>query len=106
MGGRVIFTDMSKRLEILRDFFPTAIYTGNALVFISEEYRVELTERARGGLSGSQSIPIIRVRLFNKNQHGEFEPGHYEDFELPDIHDIAGEIEKFIQHAVGQNLKE
>ena len=97
---------MTARLKILRDYFPTAIYTGKALVFISEESRVELTEHSRGALSESEMIPIIRVRLFFKTASGEFEPGHYEDFELSDIPDLAGEIEKFVQFAVGKNLKE
>lgn len=104
--GIVILITMDKRLQILRDYFPTAVFTGNALVFISEDSRVELTERSRGGLSGPDEVSIIRVRLFARNALGEFEPGHYEDFELADIHDLAGEIEKFVQNAVGRNLKE
>ena len=97
---------MNARLKLLRDYFPTAIYTGKALVFISEEWRVELTEHSRGGFTGSTMVPIIRVRLFNKMPTGEFVPGHYEDFELEELSDLAGEIEKFIQFAVGKNLKE
>ncbi|MBN1764166.1 MAG: hypothetical protein JW860_02830 [Sedimentisphaerales bacterium] len=97
---------MYNRLKILRDYFPTAIFTGKALVFISEEFRVELTERTRGNLGSNDEVGIIRVRLFAKNMHGEFEPGHYEDFELDDISDLAGEVEKFVQSAVGKNLKE
>ena len=97
---------MNTRLKILRDYFPTAIYTGKALVFISEDSRVELTEHARGGFASDQVVPIIRVRLFAKSGTGEFESGHYEDFELTDISDLAGEIEKFVQFAVGKNLKE
>ncbi len=31
-------------LKVLRDYFPTAIFTGKCLVFISENWRVELTE--------------------------------------------------------------
>ena len=92
-------------LKILRDYFPTAIFTGKALVFISEDSRVELTEHRRGGIDGPKNC-IIRVRLFQKEATGEFEPGHYEDFDLPDVHDLAGEIEKFVQFAVGKNLKE
>ena len=101
-----ILTNMNSRLKILRDYFPTAIFTGKSLVFISEESRVELSEHSRGGLSENDMVPMIRVRLFCRNTFGEFEPGHYEDFELPDIADLAAEIEKFIQSAVGKNIKE
>jgi len=97
---------MTQRLKILRDYFPTAIFTGKALVFISEESRVELTEHKRGGLSEDRAQPVIRVRLFTRTEKGEFLPGHYEDFELTDLSDLAAEIEKFVQFAVGKNLKE
>ena len=96
---------MASKLKLLRDYFPTAIFTGRSLVFISEESRVELTEHSRTGFGGGHT-PLIRVRLFQKTPSGEFESGHYEDFELEDISDLAGEIEKFVQSAVGINLKE
>ena len=97
---------MTERLRILRDYFPTAIYTGKALVFISEDSRVELTEHSRGSLAEGETVSVIRVRLFAKGEGGEFEPGHFEDFELAEISDLAAEIEKFVQFAVGKNLKE
>jgi hypothetical protein len=97
---------MTERLQILRDYFPTAIFTGKSLIFISEDFRVEMTEHTRGGFSSTTAVPIIRVKLFAKSATGEFEPGHYEDFELPDISDLAGEIEKFVQYAVGKNIRE
>ena len=97
---------MIERLKKLRDYFPTAVYTGKALVFISEESRVELTEHARGSLVGDDATTAIRVRLFAKDLQGEFVAGHYEDFELADIGDLAGEIEKFVQSAVGKNIRE
>jgi len=97
---------MTDRLRILRDYFPTAIFTGRALVFISEDSRVELTEHSRGGLSDEEMQPIVRVRLFSKNALGEFAAGHYEDFELTDLSDLASEIEKFVQFAVGKNIRE
>ncbi len=31
-------------LKLLYEYFPTAVYTGKCLVFISEDWRVELTE--------------------------------------------------------------
>ena len=95
---------MNTRLKILRDYFPTAVYTGSALVFISEETRVELTEHSHGSLMGDDAT--IRVRLFAKIPNGEFAPGHYEDFDIQEISDLAGEIEKFVQFAVGKNIIE
>ena len=97
---------MITRLKILRDYFPTAIFTGDTLIFISEDSRVELTEHTRGGFTDDNTRTVIRVRLFSKAPTGEFEPGHYEDFNIDDIPDLAGEIEKFVQFAVGKNLKE
>ena len=97
---------MNDRLRILRDYFPTAIFTGNKLVFISEESRVELTEHRRDNFATDKTSPIIRVRLCTKKSDGEFVPGHYEDFELEEISDLAGEIEKFVQSAVGKNIRE
>lgn len=96
---------MNERLRLLRDYFPTAVYTGTALVFISEESRVELTQR-NGSLAGDLMAEVIRVRLFTRDSNGEFTPGHYEDFQIEDISDMAGEIEKFVQFAVGKNIHE
>lgn len=97
---------MATRLRILRDYFPTAVFTGRALVFISDEWRVELTEKTKSGPGQTLDQSVIRVRLFAKDASGEFLPGHYEDFEIQDIPDLAGEIEKFVQFAVGKNLRE
>jgi hypothetical protein len=97
---------MTTRLKLLRDYFPTAVFTGRALVFISEDWRVELTEHTRGSVAAAQTVPVVRVRLFAKDAHGEFQPGHYEDFELEDLSDLASEVEKFVQFAVGKNLRE
>jgi len=35
---------MMETLKLLRDYFPMAVFTGKCLVFISEDWRVELTE--------------------------------------------------------------
>ncbi len=96
---------MNEVLQLLRDYFPTAVYTGTALVFISEESRVELTQRP-GSMANDGLIGVVRVKLFTRDNNGEFIPGHFEDFSIPDISDLAGEIEKFVQFAVGKNLKE
>jgi len=95
-----------ERITLLREYFPTAICTGPALIFISEEFRVELTEHSRSGFGGENAVPVIRVRISTRIETGEYEAGHFEDFQLPDISDLAGEIEKFIQSVVGKNIKE
>ncbi len=97
-------------LKLLCDYFPTAVFTGKCLVFISEDWRVELTEHKdsdfskalRTGPPGS----IIRVKIFKRALNGELVPGHYEDFQLPTLGELAEQIEKYVQSAVGGNLRE
>lgn len=94
-------------LRLLREYFPTAVFTGKCLVFISEDWRVELTEHKDGDFSKSSSgSSIIRVRIFKKALNGEFVPGHYEDFHLDSISELAEQIEKYVQMAIGSNIRE
>lgn len=94
-------------LQRLRDYFPTAVYTGKCLVFISEDWRVELTEHRDRDFSKSSDQPsVIRVRIFKKALNGEFVPGFYEDFQLPSLGELAEQIEKYVQLAIGSNLRE
>lgn len=94
-------------LKILREYFPTAVYTGKCLVFISEQWRVELTEHHDDDYTRSGGeAPIIRVKISKKTLDGEFIAGHYEDFQLPIIGDLADQIEKYVQLAIGSNLRE
>ena len=94
-------------LKLLCDYFPTAVFTGKCLVFISEDWRVELTEHKDGDFSKSDAGPsLIRVRVFKKALNGEFVPGHYEDFQLESLGELAEQIEKYVQMAVGANLRE
>jgi hypothetical protein len=94
-------------LKTLYEYFPTAVNTGKSLVFISEDWRVELKEQKNTCYSGaSKNIPIIRVRVFKKALNGDFIPGHYEDFQLESVGELAGQIERYIQFAIGQNLRE
>lgn len=94
-------------LKLLQDYFPTAVYTGRCLVFISSDWRVELTEHKEGDFSkNSGQSPLIRVRVFQKALNGEFVPGHYEDFELPTLGELSEQIEKYVQQAVGSNIRE
>jgi hypothetical protein len=94
-------------LKLLRDYFPTAVFTGKCLVFISEDWRVELTEHKDTDFSkGREQASIIRVRIFKKALNGEFVPGHYEDFQLASLGELAEQIEKYVQLAIGTNLRE
>ena len=94
-------------LKILRDYFPMAVFTGKCLVFISEDWRVELTEHKDSDFSKEGTEPsVIRVRIFRKTLDGELISGHYEDFQLPSLGELAEQIEKYVQLAVGVNLRE
>ena len=94
-------------LKLLSDYFPTAVFTGKCLVLISEDWRIELTEHKDTDFSKTETEPaVIRVRIFKKALNGTFVPGHYEDFQLAVIGELAEQIEKYIQQAVGTNLRE
>ncbi len=94
-------------LKLLRDYFPTAVFTGKCLVFISESWRIELTEHKNSDFTKGDSSPaLIRVRIFKKALNGEFIAGHYEDFQLASLGELAEQIEKYVQMAIGANLKE
>ena len=94
-------------LKLLYDYFPTAVFTGKCLVFISEDWRVELTEHKSDNFCRiGKTLPIIRVRIFKKALNGEFVPGHYEDFQLHSLGELAQQIERYIQFAVGGNMRE
>ncbi len=96
-------------LKLLYDYFPTAVYTGKCLVFISEDWRVELTEHKDSDYTNPDKSGqpfIIRVRIFKKALNGEFAPGHFEDFQLPSLSELAEQIEKYVQSAIGANLRE
>jgi len=92
-------------LKLLQDYFPMAVYTGKCLVFISENWRVELSEHREGDFSkqGGERT-LIRVKIYKKALNGEFVPGHYEDFQLSSLGELAEQIEKYIQLAVGENV--
>ena len=94
-------------LKLLRDYFPMAVFTGKCLVFISEDWRVELSEHKESDFSKSEKEPsIIRVRIFKKTLDEAFVAGHYEDFQLSSLGELAEQIEKYVQHAIGANLRE
>ncbi len=94
-------------LKLLRDYFPTAVYTGKCLVFISEDWRVELTEHKDTDFTkDSDQASVIRVRIFKRAINGDFTAGFYEDFQLPSLGELAEQIEKYVQAAIGANLQE
>ncbi len=94
-------------LKLLRDYFPMAVFTGKCLVFISEDWRVELTEHKDSDFTKSFDSPsIIRVRIFKRTLDGDLIPGHYEDFQLASLGELAEQIEKYVQQAIGTNLRE
>ncbi len=94
-------------IKALYEYFPTAVFTGTSLVFISEDWRVELKEHSNTDFSGTQNnVPIIRIKIFKKALNGEFVPGHYEDFQIAVISELAEQIERYVQFAVGTNIRE
>ena len=94
-------------LKALLEYFPMAVYTGNCLVFISENWKIELSEHKDNDYTkGDDASAIIRVRIFKIALNGDLIQGHYEDFQLPELGELAEQIEKYIQMAVGVNLKE
>lgn len=94
-------------LKLLYTYFPMAVFTGNSLIFISEDWRVELTEHKESDFSKSQNQPpIIRVRISKKTLDGQLIPSHYEDFQIEPLGELAEQIEKYVQMAIGANLKE
>jgi hypothetical protein len=94
-------------IKLLRDYFPTAVFTGKCLVFISEDWRVELTEHKERDFSSTENqCSIIRVRIFKRALDGDMIPGLYEDFQLDSLGELAEQIEKYVQLAVGVNMRE
>ena len=96
-----------ERLRLLQDYFPTAVFTGEVLVFVSENWRVELSEHKESDFSSEDETPsVIRVRMYKKALSGDFVPGHYEDFRIASLNELAEQIEKYVQMAIGPNLRE
>lgn len=94
-------------LKLLQDYFPMAVFTGRSLVFISEQWRVELTEHKENDFSKEQvQTPVIRVRIAKRALNGDLLPSFNEDFQIEPMGQLAEQIEKYVQMAVGKNLKE
>lgn len=94
-------------LKQLYEYFPTAVDTGQCLVFISDQTKVELWElkNASFGIGKSNSTGV-RVKTFRRALNGDFIPSAYQDFQLSSISELAQQIERYIQFSVGQNIKE
>ncbi|MBL7106822.1 MAG: hypothetical protein ISS77_04350 [Phycisphaerae bacterium] len=93
-------------IKLLQDYFPTAVFTGRSLLFISEDWRIELTEHKETDYSKQEGdASVIRLRVFKKALSGQFVAGHYEDFQIARIGELAEQIEKYVQMAVGANLR-
>ena len=68
---------------------------------------MELTEHKETDFSKAGVRPsVIRVRIFKKSLDGELVGGHYEDFRLASLNELAQQIEKYVQMAIGSNLRE
>ncbi len=94
-------------IKALYDYFPTSVFTGQSLVFISEDWRVELTEHRNSDFSKIRSSsPVLRVKVSKRALNGEFIPGHYEDFHIVETNELATQVERYIQAAVGKNIRE
>ena len=68
-------------IKLLRDYFPTAVFTGKSLVFVSEDWRVELTEHKDSDFSKNSKEPaftyFVEVIELDPAQVGD------EDFKIP-----------------------
>lgn len=94
-------------VKLLYDYFPTAVYTGQCLLFISDQHRIELTEHKNTNFGGvGNDVPVVRVKIFQKTLNGEFVAGHYEDFQIESLSELATQIERYVQFAVGHNIRE
>ncbi len=94
-------------LKLLQDYFPMAVFTGKCLVFISEDWRVELTEHKDSDFTKTEGTPsVIRLKIFKRTLEGDLIPGHYEDFQIASLGMLAEQIEKYVQLAIGTNLRE
>lgn len=93
-------------LKALRDYFPAAVFTGECLIFISEDWRVELTQQPPSGGQRPGEPALIRLRISRRTMDGDLTKPLTEDFKLPSLNELAEEIEKYVLMATGANLRE
>jgi len=46
------------------------------------------------------------VKLFKKTLSGELITGHHEDFQIAGLGELAEQVEKYVQMAIGKNIRE
>jgi len=94
-------------LKKLIEFFPTAVYTGSMLVFISDKWNVEVLEHTEKIYSSpGKSISTIRVNVYKTMQDSTQVLVHSTDFTLTNCRELAAQIEKYIQNAIDVLIKE
>ncbi len=94
-------------LKKLVEFFPTAVYTGSKLVFVSEIWNVEVlehTEKVYCNLGKDTST--IRVNIYKTTDDNYQSLMRSADFTLSNCRELAGEIEKYIQNSIDAIIKE
>ncbi len=100
-------TNTKNYLERLIDYFPTAVYTGEKLVFVSEIWTVEVVEHTEMiYCSLAESYSTIRVNVFKTPEKGYRKLVNSEDFTIKNCSQLAQQIEKYIENAVGAIIKE
>ena len=100
-------TDKKNYLEQLIEYFPTAVYTGEKLVFVSEKWNVEVVEHTeKFYCSLAESYSTIRVNVYRTPAEGYRQLINSEDFTIKNCRQLAAQIEKYIENAVGALIKE
>ena len=93
---------MSEKLSQLRERLPLpTVYTGQSLVCISQQWRVEISEQTSKDYAAGSTRSSFRVRVSEKLDDGTYQPGHEEVFAIEDMGLLAEEIDRFITYAVG-----
>lgn len=100
-------TEKKNYLEQLIEFFPTAVYTGEKLVFVSQNWTVEVIEHTeKVYCSLGEGYSTVRVNVYKTPDEGYRQLVNSEDFTLKDCCQLAAQIEKYIENAIGALIKE
>jgi hypothetical protein len=100
-------TDKKNYLEQLIEYFPTAVYTGEKLVFVSQNWTVEVVEHTeRVFCSLGEDRSTIRVNVYKTPEQGFRQLCNSEDFTLSNCSQLAAQIEKYIENAIGALIRE